>query len=126
MGSHINKDGKFQSDKYPTCPPGKVPLSVADPMAQDLLFEYAHRRSAVDAEFSEDLKVALGKEGFEPGTTHRMVTREDLEWMLATLDNANALISDEGLDDDEECEEINERLGDIAKRYGLEFESEDD
>ena len=32
MGEHINADGKFQSDKYPTCPAGKVPLSTEDPL----------------------------------------------------------------------------------------------
>ncbi len=56
---HINHDGLFQSDKYPTCPPGKVPLSVKDPTAQDLLWEYAQRRRAVDAEFADDLEYAL-------------------------------------------------------------------
>lgn len=35
MGSHII-DGEFQSDKYPTTPRGKVPLSVRDVTAQDL------------------------------------------------------------------------------------------
>jgi len=47
MGAHII-DGEFQSDKYPTTPRGKVPLSVKDPTAQDLLWEYAQRRRAVD------------------------------------------------------------------------------
>lgn len=66
MGLHINKDGKFQSDKYPTCPPGKVPLSVNDPMAQELLWIYALRRRAVDADFSADLEAALRAAGFTP------------------------------------------------------------
>lgn len=66
MSTHINSDGLFQSDKYPTCPPGKVPLSVKDPSAQDLLWEYARRRRAVDAEFSVDLEQALLAEGFTP------------------------------------------------------------
>jgi len=66
MGAHINKDGQFQSDKYPKCPPGKVPLSVKDPTAQDLLWEYAQRRRSVDAEFSEDLETALRAAGFKP------------------------------------------------------------
>lgn len=65
MGSHII-DGKFQSDKYPTCPPGKVPLSVNDKTAQDLLWEYAQRRRAVDAEFSDDLETALLTAGYRP------------------------------------------------------------
>lgn len=63
MGSHI-VDGEFQSDKYPTCPRGKVPLSVKDPTAQDLLWEYAQRRRAVDAEFSADLETSLIAAGY--------------------------------------------------------------
>ena len=66
MGAHINSDGLWQSDKYPTCPPGKVPLSVKDVTAQDLLWEYAQRRRAVDAEFSEDLETALRAAGYVP------------------------------------------------------------
>lgn len=66
MSAHINADGQFQSDKYPTCPPGKVPLSVKDKTAQDLLWIYAQRRRAVDAEFSDDLEAALRAYGFNP------------------------------------------------------------
>ena len=66
MGAHINKDGLFQSDKYPTCPAGKVPLSVKDPTAQDLLWEYAQRRRKVDSEFSDDLESALRAAGYVP------------------------------------------------------------
>jgi hypothetical protein len=65
MGSHII-NGQFQSDKYPTCPPGKVPLSVKDPLAQDLLWEYAQRRRAEDMDFSNDLETALRAEGYVP------------------------------------------------------------
>jgi hypothetical protein len=68
MGAHINKDGQFQSDKYPTCPAGKVPLSVKDPTAQDLLWEYAQRRRSVDAEFSDDLEACLKAAGYVPGS----------------------------------------------------------
>lgn len=63
MGSHII-NGKFQSDKYPTCPPGKVPLSVTDTSAQDLLWAYAQRRRPIDAEFASDLEQALTAAGF--------------------------------------------------------------
>lgn len=66
MGSHINAEGKFQSDRYPTCPAGKVPLSVTDKTAQDLLWEYAQRRRVVDAEFSVDLEACLLKAEFVP------------------------------------------------------------
>lgn len=64
MGAHINAEGRFQSDKYPTCPAGKVPLSVNDPAAQNLLWEYAQRRRTVDAEFSADLEAALIAAGY--------------------------------------------------------------
>lgn len=65
MGAHLI-DGKFQSDKYPTCPRGKVPLSTKDVTAQDLLWEYAQRRRAVDAEFADDLERALIIDGYAP------------------------------------------------------------
>jgi len=65
MGDHLI-DGEFQSDKYPTTPRGKVPLSVKDPMAQDLLWEYARRRRVVDTEFSDDLEEALRLQGSAP------------------------------------------------------------
>ena len=65
MGSHI-VNGQFQSDKYPTCPAGKVPLSVKDGTAQDLLWEYAQRRRVVDAEFASDLEAALRAAGYKP------------------------------------------------------------
>lgn len=59
-------DGKFQSDKYPTCPRGKVPLSVDDPTAQDLLWLYAQRRRSVDADFTNDLEYCLQRAGYLP------------------------------------------------------------
>jgi len=64
MSEHI-VNGEFQSDKYPTCPAGKVPLSTKDPMAQDLLWEYAKRRRTIDSEFSDDLEWALKSKGFK-------------------------------------------------------------
>jgi hypothetical protein len=65
MSDHI-VDGEFQSDKYPTCPRGRVPLSVRDATAQDLLWEYARRRRTVDAGFSDDLEACLQAAGFVP------------------------------------------------------------
>jgi hypothetical protein len=58
--------GEFQSDKYPTCPRGKVPLSVKDETAQDLLWQYAQRRRIVDAKFAADLETALIGAGYIP------------------------------------------------------------
>lgn len=83
MGNHINVDGKFQSDKYPTCPAGKVPLSVEDHTAQDLLWQYAQRRRAVDAEFADDLELALRSAGYTPpsepkrGPVHHLMEAPD-------------------------------------------------
>ena len=65
MGAHL-VNGEFQSDKYPTTPRGKVPLSARDKFAQDLLWEYAQRRRVVDAEFSDDLEAALKVAGYIP------------------------------------------------------------
>lgn len=65
FGPHI-VDGEFQSDKYPTTPRGKVPLSVKDATAQDLLWSYAQRRRAVDAAFAGDLEIALKIAGYVP------------------------------------------------------------
>ncbi len=60
---HLTVNYEFQSDKYPWCPAGFVPLKVTDPMAGDLLLQYAHRRREVDGEFSRDLIEALDYEG---------------------------------------------------------------
>lgn len=57
--AHLTVSGRFQSDKYPWCAAGFVPLKTSDPMAQDLLREYAKRRAAVDKDFCADLLAAL-------------------------------------------------------------------
>lgn len=56
---HLTVTNEFQSDKYPWCPAGFVPLKVTDPMATTLLWAYAGRRRVVDKEFSRDLEEAL-------------------------------------------------------------------
>ena len=61
--------GEFQSDKYPTCPRGKVPLSTKDATAQDLLWRYAQRHRKVDAAFADDLQTALKNHGYVPDET---------------------------------------------------------
>jgi len=65
MGAHII-DGEFQSDKYPSCPRGKVPLSVKDKRVQDLLWVMAQRWRSVDPELTEDLETALKAAGYVP------------------------------------------------------------
>lgn len=52
---HVDSEGRFQSDKYPWCRPGFVPLKLTDPMARDLLLIYAKRRREVDTSFADDL-----------------------------------------------------------------------
>jgi len=76
-------DGKFQSDKYPECPRGKVPLSVDDKSAQDLLWEYAQRRRAIDAQFADDLELALRIAGFSP--THPVTVQQPTACSCASL-----------------------------------------
>jgi hypothetical protein len=71
MGSHINKDGQFQSDKYPTCPPDIVPLKVTDARVQDLLYIMAERWKDIDPEFAGDLKERLFKVGYVPSTVQQ-------------------------------------------------------
>lgn len=74
MGDHLI-DGEFQSDKYPTTPRGKVPLSCKDITAQDLLWEYAQRRRSVDAEFAADLEFALTRAGYVPAAAIRALEK---------------------------------------------------
>lgn len=93
MGAHINKDGLFQSDKYPTCPPGKVPLSVKDRTAQDLLWQYAQRRRAVDAEFSDDLETALRTAGYKLPTNESPLA-EQLRQLLGEWDRGELNLTD--------------------------------
>jgi hypothetical protein len=80
--------GEFQSDKYPTCPRGKVPLSVKDKTAQDLLWQYAQRHRAVDAEFADDLEIALTNAGYTPLATHAR-TIEALRAALTTIEHSS-------------------------------------
>jgi hypothetical protein len=78
MGAHLI-DGEFQSDKYPTTPRGKVPLSVKDTTAQDLLWEYAQRRRSVDPEFANDLETALKAAGYSLPAKAARLTPEQRE-----------------------------------------------
>lgn len=73
MGAHLDSQGRFQSDKYPTCPADKVPLSVNDKDAQPFLWAYAELHRARDAEFANDLQARLRAVGFEPRVAMREV-----------------------------------------------------
>lgn len=63
---HIDADEKFQSDKYVWSRPDFVPLKVADPMAQPVLWEYARQRRSVDPAFADDLQHRLLEFGYSP------------------------------------------------------------
>lgn len=56
MGHHIDKQGRFQSDKYPDLPPDKVVISLKDPKVQLLLLLIATAYQDHDAEFADDLR----------------------------------------------------------------------
>ena len=74
--AHLTVSGRFQSDKYLWCPAGFVPIKTTDPMAQDLLREYAKRRAAVDKDFCADLLAALPPEGEQAPATRAAGTSE--------------------------------------------------
>lgn len=76
-------DGEFQSDKYPSCPRGKVPLSTKDPTAQDLLWIYKERRRAVDPEFADDLEQALRLKGYAAPVVDYQRLHELVDKLLA-------------------------------------------
>ena len=90
MGSHII-DGEFQSDKYPTCPRGKVPLSVKDKDAQDLLWEYARRHESRDEEFSRDVRASIVDAGYDPSKETILRVERGFEivrtWRVIDTDN---------------------------------------
>ncbi len=88
MNTHLVESPEgltFQSDKYPTTPAGKVPLSVRDPTAQDLLWTYAQRRRKVDADFAEAVEIALKVAGYVPTPMGFMLTDEQLAAALKNI-----------------------------------------
>ena len=58
MGHHINKDGQFQSDKYPV-PPDMVMLSFHDRLARFPLAYLAAWYREKNPEFAEDIATRL-------------------------------------------------------------------
>lgn len=59
MGHHIDKEGRFQSDKYPDLPPDKIVLSFKDPRARTALYALAECYEAADPELSADIRTRL-------------------------------------------------------------------
>ena len=64
---NLTQRGVFRSDKYEWCKKGFLALKFTDPMAQDLIAEYAYRRQEIDLEFSEDVDTALRNAGYGVG-----------------------------------------------------------
>jgi len=57
MAHHLDDDGNFQSDKHPDLSPNVFALHLDDPLARDLIREYARRTQ--DSELGNDLLAAL-------------------------------------------------------------------
>jgi hypothetical protein len=55
MGHHIDKQGRFQSDKSPQLPPDKIALSFNDPQVRDALLLVAEAYSEKDPDLSADI-----------------------------------------------------------------------
>lgn len=53
--SHIDSEGRFQSDKYPDLGPDKIVLSFKDPLARAALLALAYNYRNVDLGFAEDV-----------------------------------------------------------------------
>ena len=62
---HLTISGTFQSDKYPWCHAGFLPIKISDPMAYDFLKWYALARRDIDSEFCRDLLEAVRNHGEE-------------------------------------------------------------
>ena len=119
MGAHlVMVDGEqaWQSDKYPTCPPGKVPLSVKDKAAQPLLWKYAQSRRAIDAEFSDDLETALRAAGFVPPTSNPQRHNAALAAVEAAIEIEIRAIADRLGSASRQCQSDANLLVDIARR----------
>ena len=56
---HLTISGAFQSDKYPWCHAGFLPIKISDSMAYDFLKYYALNRKDIDPEFCRDLLEAI-------------------------------------------------------------------
>ena len=57
MSKHINKNGQFQSDKFPNLDVDKIVLSFKDPAARKALKEFAFYTE--DDELGEDIQTRL-------------------------------------------------------------------
>ena len=59
MGSHINTDGEFQSDKHPDLPPDRLRLSLLARRSRRALRVLAEDYEDLDESFAADLRTRL-------------------------------------------------------------------
>ncbi len=59
MGHHIDKQGRFQSDKYPDLAPDKIVVSFKHPQARNALLALATGYAESDPELAEDIRTRL-------------------------------------------------------------------
>lgn len=55
MPRHIDRDGRFQSDRHPDLPPDKIVLSFNDPLAHPALMSLSMAYHETDPELSQDI-----------------------------------------------------------------------
>jgi hypothetical protein len=128
MGDHII-EGEFQSDKYPTTPRGKVPLSVKDPLAQPFLWAYAQLRRPVDAGFAEDLETVLLAAGYLPTPSHEgslasslVIAKGEIGCLVLALERIKAKALVTSTEPSDMLEAI-ERLGAIGAEVVAAFQA---
>jgi hypothetical protein len=57
--THLDNDGRFQSDTHPELPPDKIVLSFKDPLARAALYKLAERYQRADPLFARDIRRRL-------------------------------------------------------------------
>lgn len=58
--THIDVQGRFQSDKYPELPPDTIRLSFKDQRARRALAVLANDYESFDPQLSEDVRTRIG------------------------------------------------------------------
>ena len=59
MGHHIDKEGRFQSDRHPDLEPDKIIVSFKHPQARPALAALAEAYQEVDVELADDIRERL-------------------------------------------------------------------
>jgi len=59
MGHHINKEGQFQSDRFPGLSPDKIVVSFKSRYAHPALAALAESYETLDPDLSEDIRERL-------------------------------------------------------------------